>query len=185
MKPISLEGQVVIVTGGAGALGSAYCREIARRGGLLLINDLGCSVPGEGSDASAAELMAEEIRSMGGQALANHDSVADSEGARRIVAAALDRFGRVDAVINSAGTMRFGPFEEVTAEDFAAVVDTHLVGSFHIASAVWPHMKAQGHGRIVLTASAAGLFGNRQMAAYASAKAGVAGLLNVLALEGE
>ncbi|PLK23537.1 hypothetical protein C0V72_09065 [Porphyrobacter sp. TH134] len=148
-------------------------------------NDLGCSVPGEGSDTSAADRVAEQIRKDGGKACANHDSVATSEGVRRIVEAALERFGRVDALVNSAGTMRFGPFEEMEPADFAAVIETHLVGSFNIASAVWPHMKVQGHGRILLTASAAGVFGNRQMASYAAAKSGVVGLSNVLALEGE
>lgn len=185
ISEISFEGQAVVVTGAGGALGRAYALEIARRGGRVLVNDLGCTVPGEGASSQAADAVVAEIREAGGTAIANYDSIATRGGAQNIVDAALSGFGRIDALINSAGNMRFGPFETMSIEDFSALLDVHVAGSFNIAQAAWTPMKARGYGRIVLTSSAAGAFGNRLMAGYAAAKTGIIGLVNVLALEGE
>ena len=185
MNPLSFENRVVIVTGAGGGLGRAYALDIAKRGGAVVVNDLGGSVKGEGASTSMADAVVAEIREAGGKAIANYDSVATMEGARRIAASAMEAYGRIDALINNAGNMRFADFEELTEEDLASLISVHLVGSFNITQAVWPVMKAQGYGRVVFTSSAAGMFGHKQMAAYGAAKGGVTGLMNVLSVEGK
>ena len=189
MSEIRFDDQVVIVTGAGGGLGRAYALDIARRGGCVVVNDLGGTV--EGHDASAtntsatpADAVVEEITAAGGRAVANYDSVADAAGAENIVAAALTAFGRVDALINNAGNMRMAQLEESEQKDFDALLSVHLLGSYHMSKAVWPHMKQRGYGRIVFTASSAGLFGNPGQAFYGAAKAGVFGLMNTLSHEG-
>jgi NAD(P)-dependent dehydrogenase (short-subunit alcohol dehydrogenase family) len=175
---------VGIVTGAGGGIGRAHALEIARRGGSVLVNDLGGDVAGRGGSASMAEQVVAEIRAAGGTAAANHDTVATTAGCEAIVAQAVAEFGRVDVLINNAGIMRNTALEETSDEDWDAVIATHLTGSFKLTRAVWPHMKAQGYGRIVYTASSAGLFGNPLVGGYGAAKAGIAGLMHVAALEG-
>jgi NAD(P)-dependent dehydrogenase (short-subunit alcohol dehydrogenase family) len=181
---VSFAGRAVIVTGAGGGIGREYALEIARRGGKVLVNDFGGDVAGRGGAATMAQSVVAEIEALGGTAVANHDSVATTEGAAAIVAQALDAFGRVDALINNAGIMRNTFLAETTDEDWDAVIATHLTGSFRMTRAVWPHMAAAGYGRIVFTASSAGLFGSPMCGAYGAAKAGVAGLMNLAALEG-
>lgn len=181
---VSFEGRVAVVTGAGGGLGRTYALDIARRGGSVVVNDLGGSVEGPGAERSMADSVVEEIRAAGGRAVACYDSVASREGAQAIVATALDAFGRVDAVINNAGNMRIKAFEDYTEDDFNAIVSVHLGGSFHVTQAAWPHLREQGYGRVVFTSSSTGMYGSEMYACYASAKAGVTGLMNVLALEG-
>lgn len=185
MEKVSFEGRVVIVTGAGGGIGRAHALEIGRRGGSVLVNDLGGDVAGRGGSASMAEKVAEDIRAAGGEAAANHDSVATTEGCNAIVAQAIAEFGKVDVLINNAGIMRNSTLAETSDEDWDAVIATHLTGSFKLTRAVWPHMAAQGYGRIVYTASSAGIFGNPMVGGYGAAKAGVAGLMHVAALEGQ
>ncbi len=184
MTDVSFAGRVAIVTGGGGGLGRSYALDIARRGGAVVVNDLGGSVEGPGSDHTMADAVVEEIRSAGGSAVASYDSVASREGARNIVQTALDAFGQVDAVINNAGNMRVKRFEEFSGEDFAAILGVHLGGSFNVTQAAWPHMQARGYGRVVFTSSSTGMYGAELYACYAAAKAGITGLMNVLSLEG-
>lgn len=184
MTEISFEGRVVIVTGGGGAIGRACALDIARRGGAVVVNDLGGEVRGGGGSTGYADAVVDEIRAAGGTAVASYDSVGTLDGARRIAATAIDRFGRIDALMNNAGNMRCGPFEELVEDDLLALLSVHLVGSFNLTQAVWPHMKAQRYGRVVFTSSGAGMLGHPTMAAYGAAKAGMAGLMNTLAIEG-
>lgn len=185
MAHISFEGRVAVVTGAGGGIGRAHALEIARRGGRVLVNDLGGDVAGRDGSASMAGKVVDEIRKAGGAAVANHDTVATTEGCEAIVAQALAEFGKVDVLINNAGIMRNTTLEETSDEDWDAVIATHLTGSFKLTRAVWPHMKAQAYGRILFTTSSAGLFGNPIVGGYGAAKAGVAGLMHVAALEGE
>ena len=181
---ISLEGRVVAITGAGGGLGRAYALDIASRGGMVVVNDLGGATTGEGeaSSPSFADAVVHEIRQAGGQAVANYDDVATAIGGRAIIECALDTFGRIDAVVANAGTMRYGDFEDLTLEDLQALLAVHVGGSWTVAQAAWPHMKAQGHGRIVFTTSSAGTLGNAALAAYGAAKGGVMGLMHNLAL---
>jgi len=184
MTGISFEGRVAVVTGAGGGLGREHALELARRGASVLVNDLGGDVGGRGGSASMAQQVVDEITAAGGTARANHDSVSTTQGAEAIVADALAAFGKVDVLVNNAGIMRNAAIEETTDEDWDAVIATHLTGSFKLTRAAWPHMKARGYGRIVYTASSAGLFGNAFVGAYGAAKAGIAGLLNWASREG-
>lgn len=185
MTAISFEGRVAIVTGAGGGIGRAHALELARRGAKVLVNDLGGDTAGRGGGPEMAEAVAREIREAGGTAVANHDTVATTEGANAIVAQAVDAFGKVDVLINNAGIVRSAFIEDTSDEDWDALIATHLTGSFKLTRAVWPHMKAQRYGRIVYTASSTGEFGSIMLANYAAAKAGVAGLMNIASLEGE
>jgi NAD(P)-dependent dehydrogenase (short-subunit alcohol dehydrogenase family) len=181
---IDFEDQVVIVTGAGRGLGRLYAMEIARRGGSVVVNDLGGTMHGEGSDASVADRVVEEIESAGGVAVASHDSVATPEGGNAIVRTALDRFGRLDAVVSNAGIFQTAEFEKLAVEDWRRMLSVHLDGSFHLSQPAFKVMKPQGYGRFVFVASSAGLFGQPQSAHYAAAKAGIVGLANVVAIEG-
>ncbi len=182
---ISFDGRVAIVTGAGGGIGRAHALELGRRGCAVVVNDLGGDVAGRGGSGSMAEQVVAEIAAAGGTAVASHDSVATTEGANAIVARALEAFGKIDVLINNAGIMRNAHIEDVTDEDWDAVIGTHLTGSFKLTRAVWPHMKAQRYGRIVYTCSSAGMFGTAMLTGYAAAKAGIAGLMNVASIEGE
>lgn len=185
-EEISFEGQAVIITGAGGGLGAAYAKEIARRGGGVIVNDFGGSVSGAGSESSTryADDVVEKITDAGGLAFANYDTVTTPEGARRIGEAALDHFGRIDAVIANAGNFRFGDFESLSFEDLNALLAVHVGGSWNIAQAAWPEMKRRKYGRIVFTTSSAGMLGNAKLAAYGAAKGGVMGLMHGLAEAG-
>jgi NAD(P)-dependent dehydrogenase (short-subunit alcohol dehydrogenase family) len=181
---IDFTGQVAIVTGGGRGLGRLYAMEIARRGGSVLVNDLGGTMYGEGSDARVAEQVVEEIRRAGGVAVASHDSVASPEGGEAIVRAAVERFGRLDAVVSNAGIFQTAEFDKLAIDDWRRMLRVHLDGSFHLSQPAFRVMKSQGTGRFVFIASSAGLFGQPQSAHYAAAKAGIVGLANVIAIEG-
>ncbi|MCX7864698.1 MAG: SDR family NAD(P)-dependent oxidoreductase [Novosphingobium sp.] len=184
MDSIGFHGRVAIVTGAGGGIGRAHALELARRGASVVVNDVGGDVAGRGGSMTMAEAVVKEIRDAGGIAVANGDSVADTQGANAIVAQAIETFGRVDILINNAGNWRAFPLEETSDEDWDAVIATHLTGSFKMTRAVWPHMKAQGYGRLVYTCSSAGLFGMPWIGGYGAAKAGIAGLMHGAALEG-
>jgi NAD(P)-dependent dehydrogenase (short-subunit alcohol dehydrogenase family) len=181
---IDFEDQVAIVTGAGRGLGRLYAIEIARRGGSVVVNDLGSTMRGEGSDASVADRVVEEIERAGGVAVASHDSVASPDGGEAIVRTALDRFGRLDAVVSNAGIFHTAPFDELEAKDWRRMLNVHLDGSFHVSQPAFRVMRSQGYGRFVFIASSAGLFGQPQSAHYAAAKAGIVGLANVIAIEG-
>ena len=181
---IRFDNQVVIVTGAGNGLGRAYAREFARRGALVVVNDLGGTTDGRGPASAAADFVVAEIESEGGRAVPSYDSVRDESGCRRIADVALEAGGRIDAVVHNAGILRNATFEEMTDERWFPVVETHLIGGFYLSRAVWPTMVDAGYGRMVFTSSASGLWGRVQGANYGAAKAGLVGLCNVLALEG-
>jgi NAD(P)-dependent dehydrogenase (short-subunit alcohol dehydrogenase family) len=151
---------------------------------LVVVNDLGGSVDGTGSGTTAAQAVVDEIKAAGGEAVPNYDSVATPEGGQAIVQTALDAFGRVDVVVNNAGILRDTSFKNLTPEQLEPVLDVHLKGAFHVTQPAWAHMREQGYGRIVNTASGAGIFGNFGQTNYGAAKMGLVGLTRVLAVEG-
>ena len=181
---IDLDGQAVIVTGAGRGLGRLYALDLARRGASVVVNDLGSTMTGAGSDPGIADSVVEEIEAMGGVAVASSHSVASPDGGAAIVEAALDAFGRLDAVVSNAGIFHTAPFEELLAADWQRMLDVHLSGAFFVSQPAFRFMKEQGYGRFVFIASSAGLFGQPNSAHYAAAKAGVVGLANVLAIEG-
>lgn len=181
---ISFAGRGVIVTGAGGGLGRAYALDIAARGGAVVVNDLGGSVAGDGASATLADAVVAEIVAAGGKAIANHDSVATPDGAARIADAAMTAFGRIDALVNNAGNMRTGALEDMATSDLESLLAVHVGGAYYMSQAVWPHMRAQGYGRIIFTTSSAGMLGSGQLSAYGAAKGGVFGLLNGLSNEG-
>ena len=184
MSELRFDDRVAVVTGAGRGLGCAYARLLAERGAKVVVNDHGGSLAGDGVDAAPAEQVVEAIRAGGGDAVACTDSVATADGAAAIIGTALDRYGRIDVLIHNAGNVRRGSLKEMTYEDFDAVLDVHLRGAFNIVRQAFPVMAGAGYGRIVLTSSIGGLYGNHDVANYAAAKAGVIGLANVAALEG-
>jgi len=181
---VSFEGRVAIVTGAGGGLGREHALLLASRGASVVVNDLGGSVSGEGSDASAADVVVAEIQAAGGTAIAEHSSVADPAGGEAIVARALDEFGHLDIVINNAGILRDKSFANMTPEFLHPVLDVHLRGAFYVTRPAFAHMKERGYGRILFTSSGSGLMGNFGQANYGAAKMGMIGLMNVLRIEG-
>jgi NAD(P)-dependent dehydrogenase (short-subunit alcohol dehydrogenase family) len=178
-----LEGKVVLVTGAGGGIGRDFALAMAAAGAKVVVNDLGTSVKGEGASSGPAQQVVEQIRAAGGVAVANTDSVADWTAANRIVQAALDSFGRIDAVVNNAGILRDRFFFNMSVEEWRAVIDVHLNGSFYVARAAAPHFKAQESGAYVHITSTSGLVGNLGQANYAAAKLGVVGLSKSIALD--
>lgn len=183
--PITFDGRAAIVTGAGGGLGRTYALELARRGARVVVNDLGGAVDGTGASSSAADQVVTEIEEAGGEAVANYDSVSTEEGGAGIVRSAVDAFGKVDIVINNAGILRDKSFAKMTMAEMEAVIDVHLKGGFYVSSPAFQIMRDNGYGRFVFTSSASGLFGNFGQANYGAAKAGLVGLSNVLAIEGE
>lgn len=181
---LGYDGKVVIITGAGGGLGRQHALLMASRGALVVINDLGGAVDGSGSDKGAAERVVDEIKALGGEAVADTNSVATQEGGAAIVQTALDAFGRVDVVINNAGILRDKAFHNLEPAMTDAVLDVHLRGAFHVTQPAWRVMREQGYGRIVSTSSAAGIFGNFGQANYGAAKMGLVGFTRVLAVEG-
>ena len=180
---ISFEGRVAIVTGAGGGLGRAYALELARRGARVVVNDLGGARDGSGSSDAAARVV-EEIAAAGGEAMANGASVTEGEQVEAMVAAATERWGGVHVLINNAGILRDKSFAKMSEQEFRAVVDVHLTGSAICTKAVWETMRDQAYGRILMTASSTGLYGNFGQANYGAAKMGLVGLARTLHLEG-
>ena len=184
MAALGFDGKVAIITGAGGGLGKQHALSLASRGALVVVNDLGGAVDGSGSDASAAQLVVDEIKAAGGEAVANHDSVATPEGGEAIVQTAIDTYGRIDIVINNAGILRDKTFHNMTPDLLDPVLDVHLKGAFNVTKPAWLHMREQQYGRVVSTSSAAGIFGNFGQTNYGAAKMGLVGLTRVLAVEG-
>ena len=184
MSAVRFDGRVAIITGAGGGLGRCHALELARRGAHVLVNDLGGAVDGSGSSMTAADRVVDEITALGGTAAANHDTVATPQGGLAIVQAAIDAFGRLDVLVNNAGILRDKAFHKMDDAMIAAVIDVHLKGALYVSQPAYRRMREQGYGRIVNTSSASGLFGNFGQANYGAAKAGLAGLTRVLALEG-
>src|SRR5581483_8756623 len=184
MSDLRFDGRVAVVTGGGRGLGRSYAILLASRGAKVVVNDSGGGLEGDGMDSGPAQQVVSEISAAGGQAVACTDSVSTPEGGRAIVQTALDHYGRIDILIHNAGNVRRGSLKELSYEDFDAVLDVHLRGAFNVVRQAFPVMSAAGYGRIVLTSSIGGLYGNHHVANYAAAKAGVIGLANVAALEG-
>ena len=178
------DGRVAVITGSGRGLGREYARLLGSQGAKVVVNDPGASIKGEGSDSGPAEQVVNEIKSLGGDAVASTASVATPEGGKAIIDAALEHFGRIDILIHNAGNVRYGSLHEVSQEDFKAVVDVHLMGAFHVVRPAFPVMCKAGYGRIVLTSSIGGLYGNQRVVNYGVSKAGMIGLNNIVGLEG-
>jgi NAD(P)-dependent dehydrogenase (short-subunit alcohol dehydrogenase family) len=184
VSELRFDDRVAVVTGAGRGLGCAYAQLLAARGAKVVVNDPGGSLTGDGADVGPAEQVVNEITAAGGQAVASTASVATPDGGEAIIQTALDHYGRVDILIHNAGNVRRGSLKEMSYEDFDAVLDVHLRGAFHVVRSAFPVMCQAGYGRIVLTSSIGGIYGNHEVANYAAAKAGVIGLSNVAALEG-
>jgi NAD(P)-dependent dehydrogenase (short-subunit alcohol dehydrogenase family) len=179
-----VEGRVVVVTGAGGGVGREHALLFARRGARVVVNDLGGARDGTGSGTGMADGVVKEITEAGGEAVANYDSVASAEGGAGVVQTALDTWGRIDVVVNNAGILRDVTFAKMALEQWDAVQQVHLYGAYHVTRAAWPHFREQSHGRVIVTTSTTGLYGNFGQANYAAAKLGLVGLINTLALEG-
>jgi NAD(P)-dependent dehydrogenase (short-subunit alcohol dehydrogenase family) len=181
---IRFDGRVAVVTGAGAGLGRSHARALAARGAKVVVNDLGADLAGGGRSGAAADAVVAEIRAAGGTAVASYDSVAEPAAAARIVATALEAFGTVDIVVANAGILRDKSFEKMALADFDLVVKVHLQGGVYVTKAAWPVMKAKNYGRVVVTTSAAGLYGNFGQTNYAAAKAGLVGFMLALKEEG-
>ena len=184
MNPVRFDGRVAVITGAGGGLGRAHAHLLAARGASVVVNDLGGTVAGQGGDSAAAASVVREIIAAGGRALANFDDIATPEGAQRLIDAALGTFGRVDILVNNAGILRDKTLHKLAPEDFLAVIRVHLLGTAWCSRAALVPMQAQRYGRIIMTTSAAGLYGNFGQSNYGAAKMGVVGLMNTLKVEG-
>ena len=181
---IRYDGQVAIVTGAGQGLGRCHAIELARRGARVVVNDLGGAADGTGGSSAAAQAVVAEIEAAGGEAIANSANVVKLEAVEAMAEEAVERWGRVDILINNAGILRDKSFAKCSMEDFRAVLEVHLMGSINCTKAVWEIMRGQSYGRIVMTTSSSGLYGNFGQTNYSSAKMGVVGAMNTLAQEG-
>ncbi len=181
---IDFSGQVAIVTGAGGGLGRQHALALAARGAKVLVNDLGGMLDGSGGSPSAAQAVVDEIVAAGGQALANGASVTDYAAVQAMVEQAVAAWGRVDILVNNAGILRDKSFSKMELADFRLVMDVHLMGAVHCTKAVWPHMTAQKYGRVVMTTSSSGLYGNFGQSNYGAAKMALVGLMQTLSIEG-
>lgn len=185
MADIRFDGKVAIVTGAGGGLGRQHALELARRGAKVVVNDLGGSVDGSGGGSEASHKVVEEIKAAGGEAIANGSSVTDDAGVARMVKDAMDAWGRIDILVANAGVLRDKTFAKMDIPDFEFVLNVHLLGTVKPAKAVWEIMREQNYGRIVVTTSSSGLYGNFGQSNYGAAKMGVIGFMNTLKLEGQ
>ncbi len=184
MAEIRFDGRVAIVTGAGGGLGRTHALLLASRGAKVVVNDLGGAADGTGAGTTMAEKVAEEIRSAGGEAVPNYDGVDTWQGGQAIVKTAVDAFGKVDILINNAGILRDKSFMKMEEEDIDKVFAVHLKGAFNVTKAAFPVMRENNYGRIVMTTSATGLYGNFGQANYGAAKLGLVGFMNTLKIEG-
>ena len=178
-----LKDKVIVVTGAGGGIGRDFAHAMAAKGAKVVVNDVGASVSGEGKDAGPAQKVVDEIKARGGTAVANTDTVAEWEAANRIIRCAIDAFGRIDVVVNNAGILRDRFFFNMSIEEWKAVIDVHLNGSFYVARAAAPYFKSQASGRYINMTSTSGLIGNFGQANYAAAKLGIVGLSKSMALD--
>ena len=183
-EALGFDGKVAIITGAGGGLGRQHALLMASRGALVVVNDLGGAVDGTGSDKGAADKVVDEIKALGGEAVADTNSVATTEGGEAIVQSALDAFGTVDIVINNAGILRDKAFHNMDESLVDPVFEVHLKGAFNVTGPAFRVMREKGYGRIISTSSAAGIFGNFGQANYGAAKMGLVGFTRVLAVEG-
>ena len=181
---INFENQVAIVTGAGGGLGRQHALELGRRGARVVVNDLGGDVDGSGGSVSAAELVSQEIIDNGGQAIANGASVSDIDSVQNMIDQTMATWGRIDILVNNAGILRDKTFSKLEVSNWHAVLDVHLNGSMNCSKLVWPIMNQQNYGRIVMTTSTSGLFGNFGQSNYGAAKLGLVGFMNTLRFEG-
>jgi NAD(P)-dependent dehydrogenase (short-subunit alcohol dehydrogenase family) len=181
---LDFKGRVAIVTGAGGGLGRQHALALAARGAKVVVNDLGGARDGSGGSLSAAESVVAEIRAAGGEAIANGASVTDFDAVQAMVQQAMDAWGRVDILVNNAGILRDKSFAKMELADFRLVLDVHLMGAVHCCKAVWPHMNAQKYGRILMTTSSSGLYGNFGQSNYGAAKLALVGLMQTLSIEG-
>ena len=181
---ISFQGKIAIVTGAGGGLGRAHALALAKLGAKVVVNDLGGSLDGTGGNSQASEKVVAEIIAAGGEAIANGASVSDDAGVAHLIKQTMDKWGRIDVLIANAGILRDKSFGKMELKDFTAVMDVHLLGTVKPCKAVWDIMKAQGYGRIVVTTSSTGLYGNFGQTNYGAAKASLVGFMNSLKLEG-
>ncbi|MBY5162363.1 SDR family oxidoreductase [Salsipaludibacter albus] len=184
MSTVDFDGRVAVVTGAGGGLGRAHAHELARLGARVVVNDLGGARDGTGSGSEMADAVVAEITDAGGEAVANTDGVHTWEGGQAIVQTALDTWGRIDVVVNNAGILRDVSFAKLEEAQLDAVLKVHLSGAFHVTRAAWPHFREQSYGRVVMTSSGSGLYGNFGQSNYAAAKLGLVGLTRTLAIEG-
>jgi NAD(P)-dependent dehydrogenase (short-subunit alcohol dehydrogenase family) len=184
LPELRFDDRVAVITGAGRGLGRAYALLLASKGAKVVVNDLGSSVRGDSVEANPAAEVVAEIEAAGGTAVVCTESVATPEGGRAIIDTALDRYGRLDILVHNAGNVRYGSLRQLSYEDFDAVLDVHLRGAFHVVRPAFPVMAEAGYGRVVLTSSLGGLYGNKGVANYAMSKAGMIGLSNVIALEG-
>jgi NAD(P)-dependent dehydrogenase (short-subunit alcohol dehydrogenase family) len=182
---ISFEGQVAIVTGAGNGLGKSHALELAKRGAKVVINDLGGALDGSGSSSDAAKAVVAEIEAMGGEAISHGANVANFDEVQDMVEQTMQKWGRVDILINNAGILRDKSFTKMSIDEFKLVVDVHLMGSVNCSKAVWDIMRAQNYGRIVMTTSSSGMYGNFGQSNYGAAKMAVVGLMNTLVIEGK
>jgi NAD(P)-dependent dehydrogenase (short-subunit alcohol dehydrogenase family) len=185
MADIRFDGKVAIVTGAGGGLGRQHALELARRGAKVVVNDLGGAMDGSGGSSEAAQKVVEEIKALGGEAIANGSSVTDDAGVAHMVKQTMDQWGRIDILIANAGILRDKSFSKMEIADFELVLNVHLMGTVKPAKAVWEIMKEQNYGRIVVTTSSSGLYGNFGQSNYGAAKLGIIGFMNTIKLEGQ
>ncbi len=185
MSDLRFDGKVAIVTGAGGGLGRQHALELARRGAKVVINDLGGSVDGSGGSSEAAGKVVEEIKAFGGEAIANGSSVTDDAGVAHMIQQTMDQWGRIDIIVANAGILRDKSFSKMEIKDFDAVMAVHVMGTVKPVKAAWEIMKAQNYGRIVVTTSSTGLYGNFGQANYGAAKLGLIGFMNTLKIEGQ
>ena len=182
---IDFKDKVAIITGAGGGLGKSHAIELAKRGAKIIVNDLGGSVDGSGGSSESADQVVKEIIDLGGQAIPNGSSVTDDKGVKLMIDQAIDEFGRIDILINNAGILIDKSFSKMEIDDFEKVLNVHLIGSVKPTKAVWEIMKEQNYGRILVTSSSSGLYGNFGQTNYGSAKLGLVGFMNTLKLEGQ
>ncbi|MBA4011242.1 MAG: 3-oxoacyl-ACP reductase [Phenylobacterium sp.] len=185
MADIRFDGKVAIVTGAGGGLGRQHALELARRGAKVVVNDLGGSVDGSGGSSAAADAVVAEIKAFGGEAISNGSSVTDDAGVALMVKQAMDTWGRIDILIANAGILRDKSFSKMELSDFELVVNVHLMGTVKPVKAVWEIMREQNYGRIVVTTSSSGMYGNFGQSNYGAAKLGIIGFMNTIKLEGQ